>query len=169
MIHVFYKNRHAIGQLMIALMFVSGSIFIFMFSSDGFVSKSKATSCCCSGKAAVTSFASDSSSDYGSDIPMNAEASDGCCGGKDNIPSSSSSNDDNDCKCLGSSCGACDDGKCSSAQKPSSCKTGCAGDFCGESGYGYCSSEYASKYCPKDSDADKDFCDGDSDGCPNED
>lgn len=95
MIHVFYKNRHTIGQLMIALMFVSGSVFMFTF--DGFVSKSEATSCCCSGEVAVTAFAVDSSGDYGSEIPMNAEITDRYGGGERNIPISSSNSDDCDC------------------------------------------------------------------------
>ena len=113
MTHVFYKNRHAIGQLMIALMFVSGSIFIFMFSSDGFVSKSEATSCCCSGEAVVTSFAADSSGDYGSDIPMDVELTDGCSSGTDASAFVSSSLSSS-CNCLGAhkDCGLCDSSRC---------------------------------------------------------
>jgi hypothetical protein len=98
MIHVFYKNRNTIGQFMVALIFLG--TFGFLFTYDGFVSKSKATSCCCSGEAAVTSFASDSSGDFGSEIPMDAETVDGYDSGKDNIPISSSNSNSDDCDCL---------------------------------------------------------------------
>lgn len=113
MIHVFYRNRNTIGQLMIALMFVSGSVFMFTF--DGFGSKSEATSCCCSGEAAVTSFAADSSGDYGSDIPMDAELTDGCGGGNDiGIFASTSGPASSSCNCLGADkdCGLCDSSRC---------------------------------------------------------
>ena len=46
MMHVFYKNLHTLYQFMVALVFVSGAVF--MFTYDGFVSETEATSCCCS-------------------------------------------------------------------------------------------------------------------------
>ena len=100
MIHVFYRNRNTIGQFMVALMFVSGSIFMFTF--DGFVSES-GTSGCCGGEVEVASFAADSSGDYGSEILMDAEGTDGCGGENKIIPSSSNSTD---CSCA-TNCGSC--------------------------------------------------------------
>ena len=90
MINVFYKNRNTIGQFMVALMFLG--TFGFLFTYDGFVSESTAAGCCGGGEAAVTSFAADSSGDYGSDIPMDAESSDGCRGEMDTLSDSSESN-----------------------------------------------------------------------------
>ena len=94
MIHVFYKNRNTIGQFMVALIFLG--TFGFLFTYDGFVAESTATSCCSGGEAAVTSFAADSSGDYGSDIPMDAEPTAGCGDGTDNPSESSGYN----CSCL---------------------------------------------------------------------
>ena len=108
MINVFYKNRNTIGQFMAALIFLG--TFGFLFTFDGFVSKSEATSCCCSGEAVVTSFAADSSGDYGSDSSVDTSGIDGCCGGQDKfIPSSSSNNGGFDCGCVGGD----PEGKCS--------------------------------------------------------
>ena len=89
MIHVFYRNRNTIGQFIVALIFLG--TFGFLFTYDGFVSKSQASGCC-GGEAAVTSFAADSSGDYGSVILMDAESTDGCCGGQDKVIPSSSNN-----------------------------------------------------------------------------
>lgn len=110
MINVFYKNRNTIGQFMVALMFLG--TFGFLFASDGFVSKSEATSCYCSGEAAVTSFAADSSGDYSSYVSIDAEAV-GCCGKNDNpVPSGSNS----------SGCGSCDEDDCNCSSA-----SGCSG------------------------------------------
>ena len=99
MINVFYKNRNTIGQFMVALMFLG--TFGFLFTYDGFVSKSQASSCCGGGEAAAASFAADSSGDYGSDIPMDAEPTGGCGSGTDNGPNSSNeSSGSGDCNCL---------------------------------------------------------------------
>lgn len=89
---------------MIALMFVSGSVFAFTY--DGFVFKSEAASCCSSGgEAAVTSFAVDSSGDFGDDSPMDTEVTDDCCGGKNNpLPASSFSNSTPTCPTGGNGC-----------------------------------------------------------------
>ena len=103
MIHVFYKNRHKVGQFMIALVFVSGAVFAFTF--DRFVSESGATGCCSGGGATVTSFAADSSGDFGGDIPTDTEVTDHCCGGKDNpLPASSFSNSTPTCPTGGNGC-----------------------------------------------------------------
>lgn len=126
MIHVFYKNRHTIYQLMIVLMFVSGAIFMFTF--DGTVSESQATGCCSGGESQATSFAADSSSDYGSDIPMDTSSIGKCCGGQLVLSSSSNSGS---CTCLhvpGSSedraCGDCaNDDDCGGSL--ANCGTGC--------------------------------------------
>ncbi len=101
MIRIFNCNRNAIGQFMVALIFLG--TFGFLFTFDGFVSKSEATSCCCSDEAVVTSFAADSSGDYGSDIPMDAEPTDGCCGDDSEATISSQLN----CTCLGTDCQSC--------------------------------------------------------------
>lgn len=130
MINVFYRNRNTIGQFMVALIFLG--TFGFLFTYDGFVSKSAATSCCGGGEAAVTSFTADSSGDYGSDILMDA-ATGGCCGGENKvIPSSSNNGDGDPCDCLfepGSSedreCGSCDyDDECGGPA--TGCDTGCS-------------------------------------------
>ena len=76
MINVFYRNRNTIGQFMVALIFLG--TFGFLFTLDGFVSESQASCCCGSGESVVTTFASDSSGDYGSEIPMDVELIDGC-------------------------------------------------------------------------------------------
>ena len=103
MIHVFYKNRHTIWQFMIALMFVSGAIFMFTF--DGAVSESQATGCCGGGEAEVTFFATDSSGGFGGSIPTDTTVTDDCCGGKDNpLPASSFSNSTPTCPTGGNGC-----------------------------------------------------------------
>lgn len=127
MVNVFYKNRNTIGQFMVALIFLG--TFGFLFTFDGFVPKLQASGCCSGGEAAVTSFAADSSGDYGSAIPMDAEPTDGCCGA--------------DCTCLGTDCGSCnDDNHCSklpkidqnACPKNNSCEgtdnCGCDGSIC---------------------------------------
>ena len=94
---------------MVALIFLG--TFGFLFTYDGFAAKSEAKRCCGGGEAAVTTFAADSSGDFGSDIPMDAPVTSGCCGGEDKvIPSSSNNNDDSDdCTCLnGNPCSYCD-------------------------------------------------------------
>ena len=118
MIHVFYKNRNTIGQFMVALIFLG--TFGFLFTYDGFVAESTATSCCGGGEAAVTSFAANSSGDYGSEILMDAEATDGCSGEDKIIPSSSNSTD---CSCAGEGgdCGCSSPDKCDGAK---GCGTG---------------------------------------------
>ena len=67
MIRIFNRNRNAIGQFMVALIFLGTFGFLFMF--DGFAAKSEAKSCCGGGEAVVTTFTADSSGDFGSDIP----------------------------------------------------------------------------------------------------
>ena len=98
MIHVFYKNRNTIGQFMVALMFLG--TFGFLFTYDGFVAESTATSCCGGGEVVVSSFTVDSSGDYGSDIPMDVELTGGCHGGTDNGPNPSSESSGSSCNCL---------------------------------------------------------------------
>lgn len=112
MINVFYKNRNTIGQFMVALIFLG--TFGFLFTFDGFVSKSQASGCCGGGEAVMTSFTADSSGDYGSAIPMDAEPTDGCSGGEDRVIPSTSNNGTK-CNCATScSCGSsssCDGAK----------------------------------------------------------
>ena len=109
MIRIFNRNRNAIGQLMAALIFLGTFGFLFMF--DGFATKSQASGCCGGGEAAVTSFAADSSGDFGSGLPMDAESIGGCCGGQDEPIPSSSNNGGYTCGCVGS------DGPCSCTMK----------------------------------------------------
>lgn len=162
MINVFYRNRNTIGQFMVALIFLG--TFGFLFTYDGFVSKSEATSCCCSGEAVVTSFASDSSGDYGSEIPMDVEVS-----SKTNHTSpSSSGNGDSDCKCISGGCGECGTNRCSSASSVS-CKIGCKDSSgCGPgNSVRECCEDKGDKYCPNDEYADKECCEPDHLGnCP---
>ena len=156
MINVFYKNRNTIGQFMVALIFLG--IFGFLFTSDGFVSKSQASGCCGGGETAVTSFAADSSGDYGSAIPMDAPSTGGCCGGEDN---------DIDCKCLNdgqTSCNACEkNSKCTSSQTQS-CANTCTSESrrCGEV---CCTDMDFGEYCPSDGNADPAYCEGTASGC----
>ena len=104
MINVFYRNRNTIGQFMVALIFLG--TFGFLFTYDGFVSKSQASGCCCGGEVVVTSFAADSSGGYGSNIPMDTEPTDGCGDGTDNLSEFSES----ECRCNTVGCGsACPD------------------------------------------------------------
>ena len=161
MINVFYKNRNTIGQFMVALIFLG--TFGFLFTFDGFVSESQASGCCGSGEAAVTSFAADSSGDFGSEIPMDAPATDGCCGGEDNTILTS---DSSDCNCLNdgtTSCGKCGDSTCSGSQTQS-CANTCTsesrqcGDVC-------CTDTDLAEYCPSDDNADPDVCEGTASGC----
>lgn len=158
MIHVFYRNRNTIGQFMVALMFLG--TFGFLFTYDGFVSKSAATSCCGGGEAVVTSFTADSSGDFGGDVPMDVEVTDGRYGGKDNIPFSSDNNGDSDCACISGGCGECGSSKCSSSSNPS-CETRCegpgGGNICGPDNYGCCQDQ-DDEYCPNDDDADTECC-----------
>ena len=131
MIKIFYRNRNTIGQFMVALMFLG--TFGFLFTYDGFVSKSQASGCCGGGEATVTSFAADSSGDYGITILMDAEPTDGCCGEKDKIiPSSSNNNgDDEVCgcgyqNCPGSGCSGCSTKSCSSVCNNCVCPSYCS-------------------------------------------
>ncbi len=159
MIHVFYKNRNTIGQFMVALIFLG--TFGFLFTYDGFVAESTATSCCGGGEAAVTSFAADSSGDFGGDVPMDAETLDSRYSRKGNIPFSSDSNGDSDCKCIGSSCGDCGSSTCSGASSVS-CDSRC--DESCPNQYKSCCSTKGDKYCPNDEYADKECCEvGDCD------
>ena len=167
MIHVFYRNRNTIGQFMVALIFLG--TFGFLFTYDGFVAESTATSCCGGGEAAVTSFAADSSGDFGSDVPMDAEIPDGRYDRKGNIPFSSNNNGDDDCACIGGGCGACSStNKCSSASTVS-CKTGCSNSSgCGPgNSVRECCEDKGDTYCPKDDYADGECCEPDHLGnCP---
>ena len=130
MIHVFYRNRNTIGQFMVALIFLG--TFGFLFTYDGFVAESTATSCCGGGEAAVTAFAVDSSGDFGSDIPTDASDPDGCYGGRAKlIPSSSNNDGDPDCDCLfepgpseNRQCSSCADKVCDGPK--TGCDTGCS-------------------------------------------
>lgn len=129
MINVFYRNRNTIGQFMVALIFLGTFGFLFMF--DGFTAKSEAKSCC-GGAPAVTTFAADSSSDYGSDVPIDAESTGGCCSGEGKVIPSSSNNSGDGCTCLGGNpCSYCDSppaGGCGTNSCPGGC--GCESDCC---------------------------------------
>lgn len=102
MIRIFNRNRNAIGQFMVALIFLG--TFGFLFTFDGFVSKSQASGCCGGGEAAVISFTADSSGDFGSDIPMDTSSQNHIMNKV--IPSSSNNNGDGDgdgdcdCTCI---------------------------------------------------------------------
>ena len=135
MINVFYKNRHTLYRFMVALMFVSGSVFAFTF--DRFVSEPGATGCCSGGGATVTSFAADSSGGFGGDLPMDVEATDDCCGGKDaGIFASESSGcnclgPDGPCSCgSGSACGGNGSRSCPSSNPNCSVDTAVCANYC---------------------------------------
>lgn len=134
MINVFYRNRNTIGQFMVALIFLG--TFGFLFTFDGFVSESKASGCCGGGEAMVTSFAADSSSDYGSNIPMDAPITGGHCGGgKDHILSSINYNDISNeypCSCIDLPFADCHEDTCSSDNACGGTSSGCHSD-CKES------------------------------------
>ena len=162
MIKVFYKNRNTIGQFMVALIFLG--TFGFLFTFDGFVSKSQASGCCGGGEAAVTSFAADSSSDYGSDIPMDALVTSGCGGEASVLTNTCSCSDNSSCSNL---CDADDENCCGGSVKASQCATDCGGSFCKQSEY--CNSDNESSYCNNDPDFSDYYCSRSADGgCSNE-
>ena len=132
MIRIFNRNRNAIGQFMVALIFLGTFGFLFMF--DGFAAKSEAKSCCGGGEAAMTTFAADSSGDFGSDLPMDAESTDGCCSETDTLSDSES----NCPTCIegvagcnicssDNACGGSDNG-CKSGSECYNSQRGCRGD-----------------------------------------
>ncbi len=160
MIRIFNRNRNAIGQFMAALIFLGTFGFLFMF--DGFAAKSQASGCCGGGEAAVTTFAADSSGDFGSGLPMDAGPTGGCCSSQDKpIPSSSNNNGDGDgdgdcdCTCIEGGCGSCDENKCEEASHVD-CEDGC-GHTCPDDFHGCCSDK-GTAYCPNDEFATKICC-----------
>ena len=164
MIRIFNRNRNAIGQFMVALIFLGTFGFLFMF--DGFAAKSEAKSCCGGGEAVVTTFTADSSGDFGSDIPMDASSQNHIINKV--IPSSSNSNGDGDgdgngdcdCACIEGGCGSCGDNQCSGASTPS-CDNRCEGpgmgQSCGPDNFGCCRAQ-DDEYCPNDDFADTECC-----------
>lgn len=169
MIRIFNRNRNAIGQFMAALIFLGTFGFLFMF--DGFAAKSQASGCCGTSEAAVTTFAADSSGDFGSGLPMDAGSTGGCCSSQDKpIPSSSNNNGDGDgdggcdCACIDGGCGSCGDSQCDGS-KTQSCAELCEGNFCGDA---YCNDDDFETYCPNDDETDPDGCEGDASGCSKE-
>ncbi len=139
MINVFYRNRNTIGQFMVALIFLG--TFAFLFTYNGFAAKAEAKGCCGGGAPAVTTFAADSSGDFGSDIPMDAEPAGGCCGEADTLSGSSESNcstcieGSSGCSICSSdnACGGDQDGcpsknECYNGKR--GCRGGCDGKIC---------------------------------------
>ena len=136
MINVFYRNRNTIGQFMVALIFLG--TFGFLFTYDGFVSKSQASGCCGGGEVKAASFASDSSGDFGSEIPMDVELTDGCGSETDTLSDSGYN-----CTCLSayntdcgsicsesSNCNSKTDRKCKGDCKNSKISNPCKGNSC---------------------------------------
>jgi len=145
MIRIFNRNRNAIGQLMVALIFLG--TFGFLFTYDGFAAKSEAKSCCGGGEVAVTSFATDSSGDFGSDILMDTSATDSCCVGEDKVIPSSSNNS-SECTCA-TSCSCSSPSSCDGAKTCPEASTCCfdtdgeyacqCSSYCGGKGPAACS------------------------------
>ena len=156
MIHVFYRNRNTIGQLMVALIFLG--TFGFLFTYDGFVAESTATSCCGGGEVAVTSFAADSSGDYGSAISMDAPSQNHII---HKVIPSSSNNGDSDCACISGGCGDCGKNKCMKSETVSCGGNGCDKDSCGEDADPPCCEENGDKYCPNDVYSGDECCNAD--------
>ena len=127
MIRIFNCNRNAIGQFMVALIFLG--TFGFLFTFDGFVSKSQASGCCSGGEAVVTSFAADSSGDFDSDVSVDAPAANGCQCVPGSICTSCAKPND----CGGSTIGGCGskNGTCTCSSKKIPC---CDSTVCNEDG-----------------------------------
>lgn len=160
MIRIFNRNRNAIGQFMVALIFLG--TFGFLFTSDGFVSESQAANCCCSGEVTLTSFAVDSSGDYGSDIPMDASVQSDIM---NKVIPSSSNNDGggngDDCTCISGGCGACGANKCMGSETVG-CDSRCDDkDTCGSEADPPCCEDKGDEYCPKDIYSGGDCCSAD--------
>lgn len=119
------SKRNTFAQLMVVLMFVCP--FGFLLSYDGFILKSEAVSCCCSGGQQITFFAADSSGSYRNAEPTRscsgggnaASTFSGYCGGSDDCEVSSGCNNCEAVTCSEDSC--CKDSLCSGA-------AGCGGD-----------------------------------------
>ena len=159
MINVFYRNRNTIGQFTVALMFLG--TFGFLFTFDGFVSDSQASGCCGGGKLMVTTFASDSSGDYGSDIPMDASSQSHIMNKV--IPSSSNNNgdDDCDCACIEGGCDSCGSSQCSGSETVD-CDSRCDDKAnCGPDADPPCCDEKGDEYCPNDIYSGGDCCNAD--------
>lgn len=150
MVNVFYKNRNTIGQFMVALIFLG--TFGFLFTFDGFVPKLQASGCCGGGEAAVTSFAADSSGDYGSAIPMDVEVS-----STNHLSSSIGEDKGNpDCECIDSGCNSCETNDCGGEPSYVNCETGC-NHTCPDDFHGCCSDK-DDEYCSSNEFADSECC-----------
>ena len=125
MLKMFKTHRNTVGNLMIALMFVGGCIF--MLTGSWNASETDAANSCCGGKTTETTL--ETGCCGGNGIAMGAESTDGCRG--DSFMNSGSNAQ---CTCLGTNCGSCtSNNACSGGNKPG-CKdnNNCKGtDRCG--------------------------------------
>ena len=143
MLKMFKTHRNTIGNLMIVLMFVGGCTFMLIGSWDAPETEAASSG---GGEIAATTLAAGCCG--GNGIAMGAETIASCCGGKDNVPIASDSNDnddsdsndnddsddnddDDDCLCLsGNPCSYCSNAECGGNLNscPGSC--GCEPECC---------------------------------------
>ncbi len=158
-------HQNTIGNLVIALLFVGGCIFLLTGSWDA--SESEAAKGCCGGDTTATSCC-------GGGATLVAATTNGCCGSTERL---SDSDDDYNCNCLDTDnedadCGDCyvdpdnADSECSGANTQT-CTDDCARTYCGEGG-SFCNSTDFETYCPNDGVTDEYGCEGGASGCSNE-
>ena len=135
-------HQNTIGNLVIALLFVGGCIFLLTGSWD--TSVSQAAKGCCGGDTTATGCCGSTTSV--------AATTGGCCGSAERV----SDSDDYKCDCLDSGneaadCTHCDDDdNCGKVTKQFVCGTGCNDSdcgnedtgICGDKGTSYCNNEY---------------------------
>ncbi len=148
-------HQNTIGNVIIALLFVGGCIFLLTGSWDTSVSEA-AKGCCCGGDATLVA------------------ATTGGCGGSTNRVFEADGNPD--CTCIAglpngdsnhaddAKCGLCSVTYCNGSNTDGkTCSSGCPQDYnCGPTGT-KCNKEVT--FCNLSD--DRTFCQGDSDGCSN--
>ena len=156
-------HQNTIGNLVIALLFVGGCIFLLTGSWD--TSESEAAKGGCGGDTTVSSCC-------GGSTTLVAETTGGGCGSANTV----SDSDTYKCDCLDpgnedANCGACEedpdneDSECGGDTDTQVCKDGCGGLKCGppEGGGEKCNGDDFSSVCNNAS--DKSGCNGDEYGC----
>jgi len=151
-------HQNTIGNLVIALLFVGGCIFLLTGSWD--TSESEAAKGCCGGDTTVKSCC-------GGGTTLVAETTGSCCGSTNQLSGSGSSN----CDCLDkgnedANCGACGSSNCGGDTTLQECAGTCAGNNCGP-GNDHCNETDFLTVCNEET--NKAGCSGDEDGCNKDD
>ena len=150
---MFKTHQNTIGNVIIALLFVGGCIFLLTGSWD--TSVSEAAKGCCGGDTTATLVDGGScgSTNKVSEAAGNPDCK--CIAGKEN----GDSNHDNDAKC-----GLCDISYCGGSNTDAK---GCASDCTGDSGCGPEGTKCNLAFIICNLSDDRTFCQGDSTGCTN--